>query len=226
MRDKLTIVKDEVKLYDLVDKIIGIHCKNTRPPKTHCPFHNDSDPSLNVYQHRYRCFVCQAQGDAIEFVKQHLKIGFREAVDYLFHEFLGYASLDPKGAYQRLEYHPNAHLPAIIPEMSESFASLEERIAACNLILPLKLVPYFMILERSGHDLMMHMHFPHEVQFRPPHNTLTVMEWIAYWHNIPKDNELECVRIWEQWCMRAETYYRDILAGERFQKIIHLGDPT
>ncbi len=45
-----------------------------------CPWHEDDNPSLNVWENRYRCFGCGAYGDAISFVELMDGVGFCEAV--------------------------------------------------------------------------------------------------------------------------------------------------
>ncbi|MBD5421682.1 MAG: DNA primase [Bacteroides sp.] len=50
-----------------------------------CPFHQDSTPSLKVNPrlNRYKCFVCGASGDGVEFLKQHCNMSFPEAMEWL-----------------------------------------------------------------------------------------------------------------------------------------------
>ncbi|WP_431190077.1 CHC2 zinc finger domain-containing protein [Collinsella aerofaciens] len=37
--------------------------------KTVCPFHNDKNPSMKVDK-RLHCFVCQADGDTVDFASR------------------------------------------------------------------------------------------------------------------------------------------------------------
>ena len=50
-----------------------------------CPFHNEKTPSFSVNQEKgvYYCFGCQAQGDAIDFVRQMEGLDFVGAVEVL-----------------------------------------------------------------------------------------------------------------------------------------------
>jgi DNA primase len=50
-----------------------------------CPFHNDSNPSMNVNPGMgiYKCFACGAGGDAFRFVMEHEKMDFRSAVEFV-----------------------------------------------------------------------------------------------------------------------------------------------
>lgn len=49
--------------------------------KALCPFHADSNPSLDIdpQRQRYRCWACQAHGDVFSFVAHMEKVGFKEA---------------------------------------------------------------------------------------------------------------------------------------------------
>ena len=50
-----------------------------------CPFHSDSNPSFQVSEDygNYRCWSCGVHGNAIDFLKDHLGIGFREALEIM-----------------------------------------------------------------------------------------------------------------------------------------------
>ncbi|MDR3000774.1 MAG: DNA primase [Fibromonadaceae bacterium] len=50
-----------------------------------CPFHNDSNPSMNVNPNMgiYKCFACGAGGDVFKFVIEHEKLDFRSAVEFV-----------------------------------------------------------------------------------------------------------------------------------------------
>jgi len=77
----------------VVAERLGLHVDNRskRPRRAICPFHNDKDPSLNLYsggsgqtaRDHYHCFVCGAHGDAISLIQNYEKISFWEAVQRL-----------------------------------------------------------------------------------------------------------------------------------------------
>jgi len=50
-----------------------------------CPFHNDSNPSMNVNPHIgiYKCFACGAGGDVFKFVMEHEKVNYRTAIEFV-----------------------------------------------------------------------------------------------------------------------------------------------
>ncbi len=76
---------DELKArVDLV-AVVSRHVALTRRGREHqglCPFHQEKTPSFTVNEQKgfYHCFGCGAHGTAIDFVMQHERMGFRDAV--------------------------------------------------------------------------------------------------------------------------------------------------
>ena len=54
-----------------------------RNGKAICPFHVEKTPSLSIHREYFKCFGCQASGDAITFLRQIEGISFVEAVKRL-----------------------------------------------------------------------------------------------------------------------------------------------
>lgn len=52
-----------------------------------CPFHNEKGPSLTIYDDHYFCFGCRARGDAIDFVRHQMGLGFLDALRYLAEKY-------------------------------------------------------------------------------------------------------------------------------------------
>ncbi len=50
-----------------------------------CPFHDDNNPSMNVYPDRqtFRCWSCSTGGDVFGYVQEREKVSFREALEIL-----------------------------------------------------------------------------------------------------------------------------------------------
>src|SRR4051794_6243659 len=50
-----------------------------------CPFHSERTPSFYIHPRKniFKCFGCDAGGDAIEFVKQYERKKFAEAVEQI-----------------------------------------------------------------------------------------------------------------------------------------------
>ena len=60
----------------------------SRPRKALCPFHNDRNPSLNLYQRaqerdNYHCFACGAHGDVLSLVQRRNGLEFWDSVKWL-----------------------------------------------------------------------------------------------------------------------------------------------
>jgi len=76
---------------DLVE-VLGAHIELKRAGATWkalCPFHDEKTPSFVVGRgdSHYHCFGCGAHGDAIQFLMQHQKMAFGDAVDHLAERF-------------------------------------------------------------------------------------------------------------------------------------------
>ncbi len=57
--------------------------------KALCPFHDEKSPSFTIQKGdtHYHCFGCGAHGDAIQFLMNHLKMNFSDAVESLAERF-------------------------------------------------------------------------------------------------------------------------------------------
>ncbi len=81
---------------DIVDvaRRLGLQIdrKQTRPRRALCPFHNDTTPSLNLYQRgngdnpHYHCFACGAHGDLVGLIRGVKGLTFTAAVQWLAEE--------------------------------------------------------------------------------------------------------------------------------------------
>ncbi|MCY0093252.1 CHC2 zinc finger domain-containing protein [Hoeflea ulvae] len=77
----------------LVAERLGLNLDSRvrQPRRAICPFHDDKDPSLNLYRSgagrterdHYHCFVCGAHGDAVSLIQNYEKVPFWEAVQRL-----------------------------------------------------------------------------------------------------------------------------------------------
>ena len=75
---------DTVDIQDVVSEFISLRREGANYVGL-CPFHQDSKPSLkvNTRLNRYKCFVCGASGDGVEFLKQYCNMTFPEALEWL-----------------------------------------------------------------------------------------------------------------------------------------------
>ena len=84
MEDFTYTIKNMVKMRDVAEKY-GLYVKSNG--KTVCPFHDDTDPSLHIYEDNYHCFSCGAHGDVIDFVKNYFGISFQQALEKINIDF-------------------------------------------------------------------------------------------------------------------------------------------
>ena len=52
-----------------------------------CPFHNDRNPSMKLYEKRFHCFGCQADGDVIDFTSRFFNLSLKDAAMKLAADF-------------------------------------------------------------------------------------------------------------------------------------------
>jgi DNA primase len=100
--DRVTIqqVKEANDIVDVVGSYVSL-----RPAgptyKGLCPFHEDHRPSLDVdpRRQRYRCWSCGKNGDVLQFVQDHERVDFLEALELLARR--AGITLEKKGAGQQ-----------------------------------------------------------------------------------------------------------------------------
>lgn len=88
-----------------------------------CLWHQDSDPSMAVYEDGYHCFGCQESGDEISLVMRAMDCNFREAVAAL--EKMGYAT---GKAIKRRETPPASSTAAWMINASQISAEAERQL--------------------------------------------------------------------------------------------------
>lgn len=77
----------DIDLKELIEKETGEHFN--RQGYIKCPFHNEKTPSLTVKfypdrnKYKFKCFGCDEQGDAIDFIIKFKNITYNEAREYL-----------------------------------------------------------------------------------------------------------------------------------------------
>lgn len=85
--DRVALIKQIREANDIVD-VIGAYVA-LRPAgatfKGLCPFHDDHTPSFDVdpRRQRYRCWACGKHGDVLQFIQEHERVDFREALELL-----------------------------------------------------------------------------------------------------------------------------------------------
>lgn len=77
----IATLRQRVSLTDVVSKHVRLLRKG-RMMMGLCPFHGEKTPSFSINPSRgtYHCFGCGARGDVIDFVRQHTRTSFSDAV--------------------------------------------------------------------------------------------------------------------------------------------------
>lgn len=85
---KIDEIRERTDLVALMGRHGVVLKKSGRSFKGCCPFHNEKTPSFHVWPetHRFKCFGCQAGGDAISFVQRLLGKTFVDTVRDLARE--------------------------------------------------------------------------------------------------------------------------------------------
>lgn len=80
-QDLINDILKQADIVDIISRYINV-IKKGRNYVALCPFHDDKNPSLQISKEKqiFKCFVCEAGGNAITFVEKYEKISFLEAV--------------------------------------------------------------------------------------------------------------------------------------------------
>ena len=79
--------------------------KTSRNGMALCPFHNDTNPSMKLYDDHFYCFACGAHGDVIDLTAKLLGLNFAEAVRRLAADFgIGPNNDPPMGTLPQRPY--------------------------------------------------------------------------------------------------------------------------
>lgn len=82
-------VKSLVDIVDLLEEYGFDIPSGKNRPKVRCVFHNDRNPSAQVdlSKQRFKCYVCDVQGDIVDIVMTVERLDFREALEWLERRF-------------------------------------------------------------------------------------------------------------------------------------------
>ncbi|AXW83972.1 DNA primase [Anaplasma marginale] len=83
--DHVTLVREKVRLLDVVSKKIKLIKRGSNHYVGLCPFHSEKTPSfhVNCSNDMFYCFGCGVHGDVVQFVSDIDGLSFREAIEYL-----------------------------------------------------------------------------------------------------------------------------------------------
>jgi len=75
-------ILQKVILPELIGEFVPLQ-KSSGNYRGCCPFHNEKTPSFYVYSDHFHCFGCRAHGDAIEFIRKQVGLGFIDTLKWL-----------------------------------------------------------------------------------------------------------------------------------------------
>ena len=120
-------VLDQTDIVDVVGRRVQLNKKGSNYWGV-CPFHDDHKPSMAVNQDKqfYYCFVCQASGNSINFLRDYENLDFTDAVETLA------SSLGLEILYEKTEIQDESDY-SILDEAVKVFeAKLKESKKAIN----------------------------------------------------------------------------------------------
>ena len=115
-------IKNKVNIVDIISKYVPVS-KKGRNHVCVCPFHNDTNPSMQISEDKqiYKCFACGAGGNVFTFVEEFEKVSFIEAVRIVA-DFIGYDLSEYDVALPQKNINPKQEkLLALVKEASEFY---------------------------------------------------------------------------------------------------------
>ncbi len=115
-------IRSKADIVDIISKYIPV-TKKGRNYVAVCPFHNDTNPSMQISTDKqiYKCFSCGAGGNVFTFVEEFEKISFIEAVKIVA-DFIGYDLSQYEVAIPQKSTDPHVErLLALAKEASEYY---------------------------------------------------------------------------------------------------------
>lgn len=87
-KESLELLRQRIDLIDVLSPYVPLQ-RSGAAYKALCPFHEEKTPSFTIQRGdtHYHCFGCGAHGDAIAFLMTHVRMGFKESVEYLSEKF-------------------------------------------------------------------------------------------------------------------------------------------
>jgi len=98
-------IKESVLMRQAAERY-GVHVNHSG--MCQCPFHNDKNPSMKLYEKRFHCFGCQADGDVISFTSRLFNITPKEAALKLADDFFIRYDAHDHVRQTRKRYEPRA----------------------------------------------------------------------------------------------------------------------
>jgi DNA primase len=86
-KESISELKSRIDIVEVIGRVVDLK-KVGANYMGRCPFHDDRNPSLSVVPAKqyFRCFGCEAGGDALEFRKKYEGLDFKEVVEMFAQE--------------------------------------------------------------------------------------------------------------------------------------------
>lgn len=109
-REFIDLLLAKIDLVDLINTYLPLQKKSGSNYFARCPFHQEKSASFSVSQPKqfYYCFGCGAHGNAIDFIMQHDRLSFPEAIEALGRQYGMEIPQTAKNSPKK-----DAHLPAL-----------------------------------------------------------------------------------------------------------------
>ena len=117
---------DEIMFATKIEEVVGDFVTLRRQGQSFvgvCPFHNDKNPSLHVTPRLgiYKCFVCDAKGNAVHFLMEHAKMTYPEALEYLAKKYNITVEYDRPETQEEKELRSERDSLFIVNEFAEKY---------------------------------------------------------------------------------------------------------
>jgi DNA primase len=114
-------IQSKVNIVDVISKYVPVS-KKGRNYVSVCPFHNDTNPSMQISEDKqiYKCFACGAGGNVFTFVEEFEKVSFIEAVKIVA-DFIGYDLSDYDVALPQKSVDPRQEKLLLLAKEASEF---------------------------------------------------------------------------------------------------------
>lgn len=117
---------DEIFATMRIEEVVGDYVSLRKQGQSYvgiCPFHDDKNPSMHVTPRLgiYKCFVCGAAGNAVNFLMNHEKISYPEALELLAKKYNIPIEYDHQETQEQKEQRTERESLYLVNEFAEKF---------------------------------------------------------------------------------------------------------
>lgn len=117
---------DEIFATMRIEEVVGDYVSLKKQGQGYvgvCPFHDDKNPSMHVTPRLgiYKCFVCDAKGNAVNFLMNHEKISYPEALELLAKKYNIPIEYDHQETQEQKEQRTERESLYLVNEFAEKY---------------------------------------------------------------------------------------------------------